>query len=125
VSVVVLLGVTMMTRPESDETLKRFYARCRPPGLWGRFAIPADLAGQAEPGLARSIADCSLGIVSCVGLVVATNAPFSGSWLTFAVALPVSIVSGGWLIGRVFAKPGAADMNRANPLRNQQQSVGR
>jgi solute:Na+ symporter, SSS family len=32
-SFVLLLAVTLLTPPESNETLLTFYARCRPPGL--------------------------------------------------------------------------------------------
>ena len=40
-SIVTLLAVTLLTPPESDETLRRFYARCRPFGAWGDVSVPS------------------------------------------------------------------------------------
>ena len=99
-SLIVLLAVALGTRPESDETLRSFYARCRPPGFWGRFAAQPV---PGEPTLGRSIADCALGVLACLGLVVATNTMFSGNWLAFGVALAGSFASGAWLLSRMFA----------------------
>ena len=36
-SIALLVSVSSLTRAESEETLIRFYERCRPPGLWRRI----------------------------------------------------------------------------------------
>ena len=40
--------VSLLTRPEQIETLREFYARCRPPGLWG--PVVKDFTGRWTPG---------------------------------------------------------------------------
>lgn len=100
-SVIVLLAVSLLTRPESDETLSRFYSRCRPPGFWGKFAAQNVAATAGEPSLGRSVFDCALGVLACLGLVVATNTMFSGNRSIFAIALAASVAFGAWLLRRV------------------------
>jgi SSS family solute:Na+ symporter len=99
-ALVIQIVVTLLTPPESRETLKRFYARCRPPGLWGPVregAVP--VAGDTPVG--RLIFDSVLGILACLGLVLATNAIFGGNWTTAALGAAGALAFGGWVIARV------------------------
>ncbi len=103
-SVAVLTVVTLLTPPESMETLQRFYARCRPPGVWGpvrRGATTGDIT--REPTLARMAGDSVLGILACLGLVVATNAFFVGDWQRFSVSLLAGVAMAVWLLRRILA----------------------
>ena len=84
-SFVVLIAVTLVTPPESPETLRRFYERCRPPGFWGPVR---SIDGCARPSKCQStrslFVNSVLGILACLSLVLATNALFVSAWPTFA-----------------------------------------
>jgi hypothetical protein len=100
-SFVVLLGVTLLTPPESKETLKRFYVLCRPPGLWGPIRSEVQLENIGEPGAGRMFVDSMLGIVASLGLVLGTNAIYVADWRRFGASLLVCIAAGGWLLKRI------------------------
>jgi hypothetical protein len=102
-SFLVLITVTLLTPPESKETLKRFYTRCRPPGFWGpiRCEVPPDLG--IERSQKRMWIDSLLGILSCLGLVLATNAVYVGDWPRFGASIAVCAGLGCWLLRRILA----------------------
>lgn len=104
-SFAVLFAVTLLTPPESKETLKRFYARCRPPGFWKPIRDECPLPNNGEPTAGRMFVDCLLGIAASLGLVLATNAVFAGDWPRLGVSLAVCGVAGTWLLRRILAKP--------------------
>ncbi len=107
-SFAVLLVVTLLTPPESKETLKRFYERCRPPGFWGPVRDQAAAAVAGEPTLGRLLFDSVLGILACLGLVLATNAIFVLDWLTFSAGAILCLTLGAWLLTRILEKPRTA-----------------
>jgi solute:Na+ symporter, SSS family len=100
-SFVVLLAVTLLTPPESDETLERFYRRCRPPGAWGHIGRRLADVRRHDPSMARLALDAGLGVVACLGLVLATNAVFVGDWLRGGGGALLAIVFGGLLVRRM------------------------
>jgi len=108
-SFAVLLAVTLATPPESPETLRRFYDRCKPPGLWGPVR---SLHGSewTNSSLRRLLVDSAIGIAACLMLVLATNALFVSSWTTtlgFATgALGLSVA----LVVRVLKTPNPAEL---------------
>lgn len=102
-SFVVLITVTLLTPAESNETLKRFYARCRPPGLWGPIRCQVQLEDNGEPTTGRLLTDSLLGILASLGLVLATNAVFVGDWLRFFASLAGCVILGTWLLRRILA----------------------
>jgi solute:Na+ symporter, SSS family len=104
-SFVVLLSVTLVTPPESMETLKNFYDRCRPPGLWGPVRTQAGLPTMAGPSTGQLIFNSALGVLACLGLVLATNAVYVGDWVTTAAGLTGAGGLGGWLVRRVLDLP--------------------
>lgn len=106
--IVVLMAVTLLTPPESPETLRRFYERCRPPGLWGPVRATATIVDNGEPTTGRLLFDCLLGILACLGLVLATNAVFVRDWLTFSAGAGGCVLLGAWLLARMFEKQGTA-----------------
>ena len=108
----VLIGVTLLTPPESPATLARFYARCRPPGFWGPVRRAAAAGVVATPPVAELVGNSVLGILACLGLVLATNAVFVGDWLRAAGGVVVAGGGGAWLVHRVF-EPGPASENPA------------
>jgi SSS family solute:Na+ symporter len=101
-SFLVLMTVTWLTPAESDETLARFYDRCRPPGLWGRVRQRAGASVADTAPVGPLLVKSGLGVLACLGLVVATNALFLGRWFTALAGLAAAAGFGGWLIRRMF-----------------------
>ncbi|MBN1490874.1 MAG: sodium:solute symporter [Phycisphaerae bacterium] len=100
-SFIVLFTVTLLTPPESRETLKRFYARCRPPGFWGPIAREiGEPVGEIMP-TRRLAFDAALGVFACLGLVLATNAVFVLDWTRTLAGAAMAGVLGTWLISRM------------------------
>jgi solute:Na+ symporter, SSS family len=100
-SFVTLAVVTLLTPAESPQTLKRFYDRCRPPGLWGPVRDRDEAAAAGVAPLGRLAINCLLGILVCLGIVLATNAVYLSDWRTTSVGVVMIVVCGGWLIRRV------------------------
>ncbi len=98
----VILVVTYLTPPERIETLRKFYARCRPPGLWGPvvqdFSPAIRLAIRQET--LTDLIDCVLGVVFCTAAILAIISPLGRHWAIFLAALTVGVTSGGLFIGR-------------------------
>jgi Na+/proline symporter len=103
-SFVVLVAVTLLTPPESKETLKRFYARCRPPGFWKPISDEVKLEDIGEPTTGEMFVESILGIVASLGLVLATNAVFVGDWPRFFASLAGCLVTATWLLRRILLK---------------------
>ncbi len=104
VSLVVLVGVTLLTPPEKKATLVGFYERCRPPGRWKgiREAAREAADGREAPRSSKLLGDAAVGIGACLGLVVATNALFAGAWMLVAAAGTVAVLMSATLLRRVF-----------------------
>jgi Na+/proline symporter len=107
-SIVALVTVTLLTPPESKETLKRFYARCRPPGFWKPISDEVPLPDIGEPTTGEMFLDSILGIVASLGLVLATNAVFVGDWPRFFVSIVVCVLMATWLLRRILLKSRSA-----------------
>jgi Na+/proline symporter len=106
-SFAVLLLVTWLTPPESPDTLARFFERCRPPGFWGQFRAQAGLTAAEAVPPKRLVANSLLGVIACLGLVLATNAIFVGDWLRALGAAASAAVAGAWLVRRALGPPRA------------------
>ena len=103
-SFVVLFAVTWLTPAEPQAKLLEFYRRCRPPGLWGPVRRVAEQAGESLPPIwqpGRILFDCGLGIASCLGLVLATNELFVGTWTRVAIWTTMAVGCGAWLTLRI------------------------
>ncbi len=109
-SIMVLITVTLLTPPESKETLKVFYARCRPPGFWKPISDEVPLPDIGEPTTAEMFWDSLLGIIASLGLVLATNAIFVGDWPRFFMSITGCVVTGAWLLRRILLKSRAAKL---------------
>ena len=96
-----LIVVTLLTPPESKETLVNFYERCRPPGLWKPVREKSRVTQTGDPSLGHLLFDCILGTVACFGLVVATNSMFAGAWSVFVAGMITAAALGAWLIRRI------------------------
>lgn len=97
-----IIAITYLTRPERIETLREFYARCRPPGFWG--PVIKDFAPEVRHEIRQEtltdIYDCVLGVVFCTASILAVISPLGRHWVIFAAALAVCLISGGLFIGR-------------------------
>ena len=109
---VIWIAVSLLTPPESDQTLDRFYRRCRPPGPgWRRVAARCGLADQHQaiaPAQGMDwVAGCLL-IWSCQLLV---GGLLLDEDLTASISGVMAVVSGGYLAKRLkngsMANPGA------------------
>lgn len=105
-SFVVLIGVTLLTPPESDETLRRFYLRCRPPGLWRPVREQPECSSVGTPPTGALLLNSLLGIVACFSLVLATNAVFVTNWPVWGTYMVLATLFSAWLVFRVFRSTG-------------------
>jgi SSS family solute:Na+ symporter len=103
-SFVTLVAVTFLTPPESRETLVRFYRKCRPPGLWKGIREEAGPSSDGEPSTGHLVLDSLVGVAACLGLVLATNAVFAGSWAGAALGGAAFLGLGYLLLRRVLIK---------------------
>jgi hypothetical protein len=91
-----ILGVTLLTRPEPPEVLAAFYQRVRPPGFWG--PVRAELGAQeraAHRAEARLDLGASLGaLAACVGMVGGLSAAFARAWGWVSVMVALLAVGG-------------------------------
>jgi len=104
-SFALLTVITLLTPPESPGTLLRFYERCHPPGFWKRQRAEAAPPPHGVRPLGHALVDSFLGIVACFGLVVGTNAVFTGSWGLLALGISCAGICGAWLLFRLRPKP--------------------
>ena len=100
-SFVLLISVSLLTPPESEKTLIRFYEKCRPPGFWRKVRMKADPALPGGPSPGHLGLNCLLGIAACLGLVVLTNSLFAGEWIRSGLGALGFGLFGYWLIKRI------------------------
>jgi hypothetical protein len=103
-SVVLLVGITLATPAEPRETLRRFYERCRPPGVWGEFAREVAGARKGEIVPVAMVLDSLIGILVCLALVIATNAVFVADWWRVAACILVTATLTCWLCVRLLPR---------------------
>ena len=120
-----IIAVTYLTRPERIETLREFYARCRPPGFWG--PVVKDFDAEIRRGIRQEtmtdVLDCILGIVFCTAAILAVISPLGRHWGIFAAALAVGLISGGLFIGR-WSRRGVFRALSAGPPKESSESGG-
>jgi solute:Na+ symporter, SSS family len=80
ITTVVWLAVTLMTAPESDETLERFYRRVRPGGIgWRTVSQRLGYGNDRIPGGALSWVNWLAGLAAVYAAVFAVGALVTGS----------------------------------------------
>lgn len=99
---VVIVVVTLLTRPERIETLREFHRRARPPGFWGPVleGLPCEERLQIRRDTFRDLADCALGVVFAASAIMAVVSPLGRHWGVFAMALAVACASGSCFVRR-------------------------
>jgi SSS family transporter len=99
---VTIVLVTYLTPAERIETLREFYRRCRPPGLWS--PVVREFRGEERQQIRREtmtdVIDCGLGIVFCTAAIEAVISPLGRHWGVFFASFAISILSGALFIGR-------------------------
>lgn len=93
---VIIVLVTLLSRPESLETLRGFYRLCRPPGLWGPVTgeFSADEKRTIRRETISDILDCILGVVFCASAILSSISLFGRKYWIFSVAAAAFISSG-------------------------------
>jgi Na+/proline symporter len=99
---VVIIAVTYLTPPERIETLREFYARCRPPGWWGPVVteFSPEVRHAIRQETVTDVIDCLLGVAFCAASILIVISPLGRHWMIFAVALLVGCLSGGAFMAR-------------------------
>ena len=111
-----LIIVTLLTPKEKDETLVRFFERCRPLAGWKNIRKLAKPSTFSEPSLGELIITSALGMLACLGLTVATNSVFVQNWLLFVICAIVAIVSAAGLLYRLSGSEKRRDQSEIMPL---------
>lgn len=101
----VILTVTLLTPPEAMSTLERFYARCRPPGLWRPVAARLGEAERrgAAAAFRADLRACGLGVVVCAAMVVGLNAALTDRLALLAAAIVLGTICG-WAFVRYWRR---------------------
>ena len=98
-SFLVLITITLITKPEDKNLLKSFYERCKPIGWWG--PVTGYSKGSHSRRRTDLLINSALGIFSALGLVLFTNALFSGSVILIVSGTLVALSAGYFLIRRL------------------------
>lgn len=97
-----ILIITYLTRPERMETLKEFYQRCRPPGLWRPVtrAFSAQEKATIRRETLQDLFDCILGILFCAGAIMISISLFAKNYPVLVAATVGFVVGGGLFVWR-------------------------
>lgn len=99
---VTIVVVTYLTPAERIETLREFYRRCRPPGVWGPVVREFGSAEREEirRETMTDLIDCALGVLFCTAAIEAVISLLGRHWGILAASIAVAILSGGLFIAR-------------------------
>jgi SSS family transporter len=99
---VTIVVISYLTPAERIETLREFYRRCRPPGLWG--PVVRELGSEEREEIRREtmtdLIDCGLGVAFCAAAIEAVISLLGRHWVILAVSIGIAILSGGLFIAR-------------------------
>jgi Na+/proline symporter len=92
--------ISLLTRPESDETLRRFYQRIRPPGAWGRIRRGLEVEGLVDAAHQRVELKWDLraavsGIVFCFAITWALFTAVMLRW-SESIGWTAAAIASGW-----------------------------
>jgi len=112
---VTIVVVTLLTPAENDETLLKFYLRCRPIGRWGHIArlAPADVRASIHDETMTDLVDCALGVTFAAATILSVISLIGQHYSIFAGATVVGISTGALFIWR-WARKGAFRELRTN-----------
>ncbi len=103
---ITIVVVTLLTPPEKQETLEKFYRACRPPGFWGKVtkSLGAEERRQVRRELFSDVWECALGVAFCTGSVALTASLFARHWRASLVWLAVASITFAIFIRRWYEK---------------------
>lgn len=97
-----IVVITYLTPAEKIETLREFYKRCRPPGIWG--PVVREFGGAEREQIRREtmtdLIDCALGVVFCAAAIEAVISLLGRHLGILAASLAIAVLSGGLFIAR-------------------------
>jgi len=93
---ITIIIVSLLTKPEKMSTLRNFYLKCRPPGLWKPVKLTLnkkDVYSSEE--LKGDIIDSVFGIVFCTGSIVTIISFFSPftNWIVRISLMTITLIS--------------------------------
>lgn len=92
---IVIVGITLLTRPEPMEILTSFYRSARPFGVWGPVACRVlDEGDRPSRSAAKELGTAGIGIVFYFMLTVALFEVMGGHTATGTVSAAVAVVAG-------------------------------
>ena len=91
-SIVLLIVITLLTPAESQETLEKFYKKCKPPGLWSKVRKSAKRKIVKDGSNDDIFIKSTYGIVACACICITTNLAFIESWGMFSLSLLLSLI---------------------------------
>jgi len=99
---IVIVATTYLTPPERIETLREFYARCRPPGWWG--PVVREFSPEARHAIRHEtltdVIDCVLGVVFCTASILVVISALGRHWTIFSLSLLAGLLTGGLFMRR-------------------------
>lgn len=99
---ITIIAVTYLTPSERIETLREFYRRCQPPGLWGPVVkdFSPEVRRTIRSETMTDLIDCVLGVAFCTAAILAVISPLGRHWYIFGLSLVAMLTSGGLFIAR-------------------------
>jgi SSS family solute:Na+ symporter len=109
--------ISLLTAPESRETLRRFYRQIRPPGAWGPIRRELEAEGLADATLRRrelawDLCAAAAGIVFCFAITWSFFTAVMLRWTESAALALVGAVSG-WAYYTCWLRSQAVSAERA------------
>lgn len=98
----VIVIVSLLTRPEAPETLEKFYRLCRPPGLWGPVAARLSEmdARNIREETSTDLMDCTLGVTVASSVILTVISLMAKNWIVLSCSILVAASSCTWFIRR-------------------------
>ncbi|HDL17487.1 MAG TPA: hypothetical protein ENH29_00365 [Bacteroidetes bacterium] len=100
IALLTILLMTLLTPPETEETLTGFYKRCRPPIGWKKYKKLYPGVTKDDPTFGYQFISSLYGILACFGLAMSTNAIFMENWLIVFAGLSGAVGFGYLMIKR-------------------------
>jgi Na+/proline symporter len=98
----VIMTVSLLTRPEAPETLEKFYRLCRPPGLWAPVAarLSESDARNIREETSTDLMDCSLGITVASSVIMMVISLMAKNWIVLSCSILLATSSCTWFMRR-------------------------
>ncbi len=121
---VLILSVTLLTRPEDPQRLQDFYERVRPPGFWGpiRARLPEALRQRDRAALKLDLAAIAAGLIFCEGAILSLSAGLARRWELLALAGTMFLL-GGIAFFHFTLKGNRSEMSPDKPRREEKDAL--